>query len=118
MNKDKRIYLRVSANEKKEIKRLADALGYNSISDYLCSISLSGLTRNDRVLLFREIHYFRMKNIPVENNINQIAKHLNTFKIISDSKLEEYLKLFRELNEIRHEQNILLKSLNKKISEL
>ena len=65
MNKDTYIKFRVTTEDKKEIVSLAKSLEYDSVSDYLYCISLSGLTKNDRVLLFNEIHKLRMKNVPV-----------------------------------------------------
>ena len=37
----------------------------------------------------------------IENNINQITKHMNTFKFISESQSKEYLNLLQEFWGIR-----------------
>lgn len=111
MRKNKKISFRVSANDKKEIKRLAKVLGYKSVSDYLYSISLSGLSMKESILIFNQIHKMRSRNAMVENNINQIAKHINTFKHISESQFNQYLNLFQELLVIREEQTKNIKAL-------
>lgn len=113
MYKDTYIKFRVSTNDKKEIKMLADSLGYDSVSDYLFSISLSGLSKKEKILLFNKITEFRMGNSRVENNINQIAKHLNTYKTLSETQFEDYLKLFRKFSDIREVQNEKLNSILK-----
>ncbi|MGO3184482.1 MAG: hypothetical protein ACTIJ9_16765 [Aequorivita sp.] len=113
MYKDNYIKFRVSSNDKKEIKMIADSLGYDSVSDYLYSISLSGLSGKEKILLFNKITEFRMGNSRVENNINQIAKHLNTYKTLSETQFEDYLKVFREFSDIREIQNVKLKSILK-----
>lgn len=113
MYKDSYIKFRVSTNDKKEIKMLADSLGYDSVSDYLFSISLSGLSKKEKILLFNKITEFRMGNSRVENNINQIAKHLNTYKTLSETQFEDYLKLFRKFSDIREVQNEKLNSILK-----
>lgn len=104
MYKNKYVRFRVSENDKKEIIRLADVLGYSSVSDYLYSISLSGISIKDYFLIFNQVHDMRMKNVRVENNINQLAKYVNTYKQISESQFDEYIILLKEFTIIRKEQ--------------
>lgn len=117
MSKKERIYFRVSSNEKKEITRLAGALGYDSVSDYLSAISLSGLTKKERIEIHYEINNLRKRNAKVENNINQIATHLNVNKSISDSKLDEYLSSLQEFSILRKKQSESITSLIKILFE-
>lgn len=117
MYKDKYVRFRVSENDKKEIVRLADVLGYSSVSDYLSTISLSGLTKKERIEIHYEINNLRKRNAKVENNINQIAIHLNVNKSISDSKLDEYLSSLQEFSILRKKQSESITSLIKILFE-
>ncbi|WP_298247344.1 hypothetical protein [uncultured Christiangramia sp.] len=118
MKKNKYIKFRVSIEDKAEIKKLSETLGYDSISDYLSSIALSGMTHKDRILAFQEVDSLRKRNAMVENNINQIAKYVNTYKVIDKDRYDEYVKLFRSFITARYEQNLHLEEFYKRISDL
>lgn len=122
MSKHKRISFRVTANDKKEIMRLSEVLGYRSVSDYLYSISLSGLSMKESILIFNQIHKMRSRNAMVENNINQIAKYVNIHKSLHNDKKNEFLILFQEFILIRENQtksiNLLLNSIRDNKKEL
>jgi hypothetical protein len=115
MSKDCRINFRLTIKEKEEIISLADTLGYNSVSDYISTIALSGLAKRADVLPFEEIAELKKSNPLIENKINEFAKHLNTYKSFSNAQVDEYLNAFRAYIEIREQQTILLQSLIKKL---
>lgn len=115
MRKNKKITFRVSLKEKAEIKRLSGELGYDSMSEYLLSIALSGLPHFDVMLDLKELNSLRERNISIENNINQMAKHLNIHKEINEAQFNEYLKMFKDFTAFRYDQNEQLNELLKKI---
>ena len=111
------IKFRVSLKDKMEIKRLAYTLGYDSVSDYLLSIALSGITHRERIMIFNELHSLRMRNAMVENNINQIAKHLNLNKTFNVEIMKQYIDLFENFANDRKRQTIVIKKLIDKLHE-
>lgn len=117
MSKKLKLDFRVSLEEKEEIKRLAKVLGYKNVSDYLSSIALSGLNKKDRVAIYSSLLSLRKRNAMVENNINQIAKHLNVYKGINDDQFEKYLSLFSSFNNFRHEQTTTIKFILRKLND-
>lgn len=117
MNKKERIFFRVTKDEKLEIKRLAKVLGYDSISDYLSTIATSGMSKKQQVAIYFQLNYMRVRNAQVENNINQIARHLNTHKAMSITHTDEFFKLWNEFINIRQEQNQILQTFITKVLE-
>jgi len=53
----------------------------------------------------------------IENNINQVAKYVNTQKGISNSVLGEYNAKLSELNSMKLEQNELLRKIYKLLAK-
>lgn len=53
----------------------------------------------------------------IENNINQVAKYVNTHKSISNSVLADYNSKLSELNSMKLEQNELLKKIYKLLAK-
>lgn len=82
-----------------------------TITDLVISSVENKLLDSDR----KEIMSFIEKqgNIfaKIENNINQIAKYVNTHKNISDGVLADYNSKLKELNSMKLEQNELLRKI-------
>lgn len=81
------------------------------LSDFIVNAVEGKMLENDR----KEIMSFIEKqgNIfaKIENNINQIAKYINTEKRVPEDLLKEYNKKLQELNSLKTEQNRIIKKI-------
>lgn len=81
------------------------------ISDYIINTVEGKILENDR----KEIMSFIEKqgNIfaKIENNINQIARFINTGKYIPEELLIDYNNKLSELNSLKTEQNRIIKKI-------
>lgn len=98
MNKDKRLWIRVTEEEYNSLKEMAKPA--KSMSDYMRRVLFdNSINAQDpvRVLGLLEEHITEIKHIG--NNINQLAKHANQRGMInSDALYSEFLKTFKEYN--------------------
>jgi len=109
-SKSARITLRLS----QDIKDKWNAQCRNSniyLSDFIVNTIEGKLLENDR----KEIMAFIEKqgNIfsKIENNINQIAKYINTTKSLPSDLLKDYNSKLEELNSLKIEQNKIIKKI-------
>lgn len=81
------------------------------ISDFIINTVEGKMLENDR----KEIMSFieRQGNIfaKIENNINQIARFINTEKYLSEELLKDYNTKLSELNSLKTEQNRIIKKI-------
>ncbi|MBT2621316.1 plasmid mobilization relaxosome protein MobC [Chryseobacterium sp. ISL-6] len=81
------------------------------LSDFIVNTVEGKMLENDR----KEIMTFIEKqgNIfaKIENNINQIAKYVNTEKSIPTELLKEYSSKLQQLNSLKTEQNRIIKKI-------
>lgn len=81
------------------------------ISDFIINTVEGKMLENDR----KEIMSFIEKqgNIfaKIENNINQIARYVNTEKRFSEELLKDYNNKLSELNSLKTEQNRIIKKI-------
>lgn len=108
--KREQLNLRISEEVKKRWKNVADQQGLYLTDMIIASVD-NKLLNSDRkeILAFIE----KQGNIfaKIENNINQIAKVVNTEKHISNGLLDHYNTKLSELNVMKLEQNELLKKI-------
>ena len=108
--KSARITLRLSQELKDKWNRQC---GQSNIylSDFIVNAVEGKMLENDR----KEIMSFIEKqgNIfaKIENNINQIAKYINTEKRVPEDLMKEYNKKLQELNSLKTEQNRIIKKI-------
>ncbi len=81
------------------------------LSDYIVNTVEGKMLENDR----KEIMAFIEKqgNIfaKIENNINQIARYINTEKQLPEELLKDYNTKLSELNSLKTEQNKIIKKI-------
>jgi len=113
---DSFIQIRVTPSQKTKWKELLEQKSTSanrkfSMTDLIISSVENKLLDSDR----KEIMSFIEKqgNIfaKIENNINQVAKYVNTQQKISDSVLADYNSKLKELNTMKLEQNDLLRKI-------
>lgn len=87
------------------------------LSDFIVNMVEGKMFENDR----KEIMAFIEKqgNIfaKIENNINQIARYVNTEKSIPADLLKEYNFKIQELNSLKTEQNRIIKKIYTELSK-
>ncbi|MBB4807270.1 polyribonucleotide nucleotidyltransferase [Chryseobacterium defluvii] len=87
------------------------------LSDFIVNMVEGKMLENDR----KEIMAFIEKqgNIfaRIENNINQIARYVNTEKSIPKELLKEYNSKLQELNSLKTEQNRIIKKIYTELSK-
>ena len=95
MAKDKRVTIRFTDDEYNQLKTKADELGI-SLSTYIRKKTLGNRgkisSKCDKELLY-EINR-------IGNNLNQIAKHCNTTKIIDKVVLKSLAEIEKKLNDL------------------
>ncbi len=98
MNREKRLWIRVTEEEYNSLKQKATPA--KNLSDYMRRVLFDNtINAQDpvRVLGLLEEHITELKHIG--NNINQLAKHANQKGTIdSDALYSEFLKTFKEYN--------------------
>jgi len=110
------IRVRMYDSQKKEWLKIVKDKN-TTITDLVISSVENKLLNSDR----REIMSFIEKqgNIyaKIENNINQIAKYVNTQKNLSDNVLADYNSKLNSLNSMKLEQNDLLRKIYKLLAK-
>lgn len=108
--KTARITLRLSQEIKDQWQTNCDKSNIY-LSDYIVNTVEGKMLENDR----KEIMSFieRQGNIfaKIENNINQIARFINTEKYLSELLLKDYNTKLSELNSLKTEQNRIIKKI-------
>lgn len=106
------IRVRMYESQKKEWLKIVKDKN-TTMTDLVISSVENKLLNSDR----KEIMSFIEKqgNIfaKIENNINQIAKYVNTQKNLSDNVLADYNSKLKELNTLHIEQNELFRKIYK-----
>lgn len=115
-NKNARITLRLDQPIKD--KWLAHCQKSNIyLSDFIVNMVEGKMLENDR----KEIMFFIEKQgnvfAKIENNINQIARYVNTEKSIPKELLKEYNSKLQELNSLKTEQNRIIKKIYTELSK-
>ena len=108
--KTARITLRLSQELKDQWQSHCDKSNIY-LSDFIINTVEGKMLENDR----KEIMAFIEKqgNIfaKIENNINQIARFINTEKYLSEELLNDYNQKLSELNSLKTEQNRIIKKI-------
>ncbi len=108
--KTARITLRLSQEIKDQWQTNCDKSNIY-LSDYIVNTVEGKMLENDR----KEIMSFieRQGNIfaKIENNINQIARFINTEKYLSEELLKDYNTKLSELNSLKTKQNRIIKKI-------
>jgi hypothetical protein len=81
------------------------------ISDYIVNAVEGKMLENDRKQIMAFIENQGNIFAKIENNINQIAKYINTEKSLHPELLKEYNVKLQELNSLKIEQNKIIKKI-------
>lgn len=110
--KTERIRIRVTEDQKTKIKSLSEE-NHMSLSAYILYKSLGKNSPQIIREINREINNVRARNFKVENNINQIAKRMNSNKNLSKTDFEDFKNLYKTYQKEISEQNRIIKKLKK-----
>ena len=107
-SKTKRFEIRTSTEEKEALFLRAQKLGYSSVSAYILDAALKKEIKNYDIeyKMFHLINELYAEFGRIGNNINQIAKHLNTHKDELPTKLLE--EMSAELNTYNEKKETLI----------
>ena len=86
MGKTEAIYMRLSANERKQIEEKMRSCNITNMSAYILKMAIDGMVINLDMPELKEISSLLRYN---GNNINQIAKHLNEGKNVYASDIAD-----------------------------
>ena len=110
------IIFRVSEKQKEAWKKKCDELNI-TLTDLIISSVENKILRTEKrglmSFLDKQIYQFSK----VENNINQIAKIVNTEKRINEELFKTYLTKIQKLNELKNSQNHIIRKVLKRFSE-
>lgn len=81
------------------------------ISDFIINAVEGKMLENDRKEIMAFIEGQGNIFAKIENNINQIARYVNTEKIVSQGLLLEYTAKLAQLNSLKIEQNKIIKKI-------
>jgi hypothetical protein len=81
------------------------------ISDYIVNAVEGKMLENDRKQIMAFIEGQGNIFAKIENNINHIARYVNTQKSLHPELLKEYNARLRELNSLKIEQNKIIKKI-------
>ena len=110
--KNKGIYIKVTNSERENIKSLAKG-NKMSLSEYILHNALGNKSPTQKKNIAIEINKMQMRNFKVENNINQIAKRVNSNKNLSKSDLEKFEIQHNLYKELIIEQNNIINKIIK-----
>lgn len=107
-NKNKTFMIRLSEKEKEALFQKAKKLDYSSVSSYILDAALKKELKNYDLeyKMFHLINDLYAEFGRIGNNINQIAKHLNTHKDHLPISLLEEMKV--ELNTYNEQKKTLI----------
>ena len=86
MEKSEAIYIRLSENERKQIKEKMEVCNIKNMSAYILKMAIDGMVINIDMPELKEISRLLRYN---GNNINQIAKRLNEGKSVYASDIAD-----------------------------
>lgn len=86
MEKSEAIYIRLSENERKQIKEKMEVCNIKNMSAYILKMAIDGMIINLNMPELKEISRLLRYN---GNNINQIAKRLNEGKSVYASDIAD-----------------------------
>ena len=86
MEKSEAIYIRLSENERKQIKEKMEVCNIKNMSAYILKMAIDGMVINLDMPELKEISRLLRYN---GNNINQIAKRLNEGKSVYASDIAD-----------------------------
>jgi predicted signal transduction protein with EAL and GGDEF domain len=109
--------LRLSDAIKDKWKKISDEKGLH-LTDMIIASVENKLLDSDRKEIMSFIETQGNIYAKIENNINQVAKYVNTQKNISDSLLADYNSMLLQLNSKRIEQNELLRKIYRLLGKL
>ena len=107
--KRERIFIRLSEVEKAFIKRKAKEASM-TLSRYCLRVLQNKKVTNNRAILRLVISYSKHES-NLENNINQIAKKINTTNTLTESDNSELVKLLTETQYVRLRNIELMKEI-------
>lgn len=110
--KGKRIEIRISKVEKDILKALAKEKNM-TMTDYVLESCLKENSTTVKSEIGYQIMKMQMSNFKIGNNINQIAKRVNSNKNLSKSDFEEFQKTNEQFRNLISEQNRTIKKLLK-----
>ena len=111
-----RIEIRLSKKRKEAWKKKCDELNITLTDLIISSVEKKILRTEKRGLMsFLDKQLYQFSK--VENNINQIAKIVNTEKRIDDALFKTYITKLNELNELKNSQNHIIRKVLKRFSE-
>ncbi len=97
IEKNKTISLRLTENEYDRLKKLSDENGY-SVSDFVRKKIFDKKIINKNVIETFLYHANR-----IGNNLNQIARYVNTKKSIDKITLEKLIEIEKEISDLRND---------------
>ncbi|MGG5600630.1 hypothetical protein ACPDHJ_12630 [Myroides sp. C8-3] len=108
--KTKRFELRLTEEQKKNWQAIADE-NRMSLTDYIIHKVEGNLGKSERREILKFIEISTNTDSKVENNINQIAKWVNTHQQITVGKMDEYLLELEKYQRLIKERNVALKKI-------
>jgi len=109
--KDRQLHLRLSKDQLKTIQKNARDNGCSSVTEYV--LQSVGLERQINAKeIFKALNSFVMDEKRVENNINQIARHLNQNpSALSENLMNDYKDQINKYMDKRDELRVLINKL-------
>ncbi len=97
-NRDHKIIIRVSSKEKESLEKFKESNGYKNWLEML----ESNKTDLPKTFELDKQTISTINNLhQIGNNINQIAKYMNSMNKLSKEQFNRYLDLVKELNELK-----------------
>lgn len=110
MKKNNQLLIRISDTQKEDWKQEADKNGM-TLTEYITHKVEGNLGKNERRQILKSIEISTNVDSKVENNINQIAKWVNTHQQITVEKMDEYLLELEKYQRLIKERNVALKKI-------
>ncbi|WP_025125148.1 plasmid mobilization relaxosome protein MobC [Myroides odoratimimus] len=110
MKKNNQLLIRISDTQKVDWKQEADKNGM-TLTEYITHKVEGNLGKNERKQILKSIEISTNVDSKVENNINQIAKWVNTHKEISSEKMNEYLDQLNKYQQLIKERNTIFRKI-------
>lgn len=117
MKKNNQLLIRISDTQKEDWKQEADRNGM-TLTEYITHKVEGNLGKNERRQILKFIEISTNVDSKVENNINQIAKWVNTHKEISFEKMNEYLDQLNKYQRLIKERNTIFRKIILLLSEI
>lgn len=114
--KSKDLHIRVTEEELNQIKLKAKKQN-STVTDFILNSIFEKIPKEHKILFFDIIKIDDFNYSKIGNNINQIAKFVNTSGEISKEQGLELLKLMRVLLEKKNENDEIFRKILKYLSE-